>query len=499
MNIVLMLLVGAGALELLLYLIKQPRVRMVLAVFALLIGSFGAGALVMSWFNVWTVLFAALCMYHVVNVLRVVQRRMHEHYLWFATRRTGLLLFGMQAVVLACWWAWEVLRPTGHVVWTVVGLAQVIVAALLLLSVRRNITRMSWPGKQHHYTDAELPTVTVAIPARNETEDLQQCLQTVIASDYPKLEIIVLDDCSQMRRTPEIIKDFAHDGVRFIQGRDPADTWLPKNHAYRRLAEEASGAYLLFCGVDIQFEKHTIRELVTVMLERNKTMLSVLPLRRHDAYGRLSLVQAMRYWWELVPPRRLFKRPPVISSCWLITADALHKAGGFGAARRTILPEAYFARMTAKQDGYSFLRASADLGVASVKRVQQQRDTAIRMRYPQLHRRPENVALLSIAEALFLLAPFVLTILGFWVSIGIVAHACAFVATVLLVICYQMVVLGTHVNTWWFSFVGMPLMVVNDLAMLHYSMWKYEFSEVLWKGRNVCVPVMHVVPHLPEV
>jgi hypothetical protein len=30
-------------------------------------------------------------------------------------------------------------------------------------------------------------------------------------------------------------------------------------------------------------------------------------------------------------------------------------------------------------------------------------------------------------------------------------------------------------------------------------MYKYEFREVIWKERNVCVPVMHVTPHLPKI
>jgi len=40
--------------------------------------------------------------------------------------------------------------------------------------------------------------------------------------------------------------------------------------------------------------------------------------------------------------------------------------------------------------------------------------------------------------------------------------------------------------------------VLSDLFLINYSMWKYEFSDVDWKGRNVCIPVMHVVPTLPR-
>jgi len=73
--------------------------------------------------------------------------------------------------------------------------------------------------------------------------------------DYPKLEIIVLDDCSQNKHTPEIIRSFAHDGVRFIQGEHPKPTWLAKNQAYDRLAQESSGEFILFCGVDVRFSQ----------------------------------------------------------------------------------------------------------------------------------------------------------------------------------------------------------------------------------------------------
>jgi hypothetical protein len=43
----------------------------------------------------------------------------------------------------------------------------------------------------------------------------------------------------------------------------------------------------------------------------------------------------------------------------------------------------------------------------------------------------------------------------------------------------------------------MPAAVGLDILLLHTSMFDYEFGEVIWKGRNVCIPVMHVVPRLP--
>jgi hypothetical protein len=183
----------------------------------------------------------------------------------------------------------------------------------------------------------------------------------------------------------------------------------------------------------------------------------------------------------------------------MIKTAALNKMGGFKAVARSIVPEAYFARDLTKTDGYSFLRADTSLALTSNKQVAEQRETAVRTRYPQLHRRPEQVALVTLLEAFFLLLPFGMAIAGFWVSIGITAQVLAAIASVLLILTYQRVVLSTHVSNVAFSFVGQPFMILTDIALMHYSMWKYEFSTVEWKGRNVCVPVMHVIPHLPKI
>jgi hypothetical protein len=475
------------------------RARMVLAVAAVLIAGFGAGAVAMWRPNVFSVLIGIVNLFRAFNNIRIAEARMHDHYLHTVTRRTAIVFMAVQVVLLLGWIGWQHWHTTGYISWGLVGLAQLGVAAVLLVSTVRRMSRTSWPAKTPHYSDDELPTVTVAIPARNETEDLQACMLGIIASNYPKLEVIVLDDCSQNRRTPEIIRGFAHDGVRFIQGEEPKEIWLPKNQAYARLVSEASGDYILFCGVDIRFEPMAITQMVGTMLARKKRMLSILPERAAEARGSISLAQAMRYAWELVPPRRLFRRPPVLSSCWIIEKEALKETGGFEAVARSIVPEAHFAKELTKIDAYSFMRAGKNPGVTSVKAVAQQRDTAVRMRYPQMHRRPESVFFLAVTELLFLLGPFVLAIGGTWFHAGWVAVGAAALAAVILTVTYQIVGHVTKISGTLFGLVALPCMVAYDMAILHYSMWQYEFSEVDWKGRNICVPAMHVIPHLPKL
>jgi hypothetical protein len=502
MTIMVILLALGALLEVGLHGIRPLwRVRRTLVLIAAALTAFGSGGLLMWRPNIATGGLLLVSLYRLFNDVRIVKGRMHERYLLRTTRRTSFALLGWQMLIAACWLAWQAWPPyhVGHLIWTGIAGAQGVSALVLVISTVRSIRRTTWPAEVPHLSDSQLPTVSVAIPARNETDDLEACLQNLVASKYPKLEILVLDDCSQNKRTPEIIRGFAHDGVRFIQGEAPSDTWLPKNQAYQRLAQEASGEILLFCGVDVRFAPDSIRQLVSLMQGKHKQMMSIMPARSPEARGRFTFVQAMRYWWEIVPPRRLFHRPPVMSSCWLIARTALTAAGGFAAVTRSILPEAYFAKRTIEHDGYSFMRSSAALGVQSVKQSADQRSTAIRMRYPQLHRRPEWVLLLTCAELFFLVLPFVIAIGGFWLSVGAVVQAMATAASVLLIVSYVLLARATRVNMLWFALVALPFVVLTDVGLLQYSMRQYELATVEWRGRNVCIPVMHVVPHLPKL
>jgi glycosyl transferase family 2 len=499
MDVVLVLFAASALLEVLLSAGQALwRSRTLLAWCSLPLQAFYLGMLVGFRPNVFSMFIALLGLYRIFGLVRVIDGRTQEQYLRAANRRTTWVLLGSQGATLALWLAWDAWHNTGHWTWGVVAGVQLAVSLLLLGSTVRRLRRTAWPpAKRLHMADSDLPTISVAIPARNETEDLEACLQSLIASDYPKLEIVVLDDCSQTKRTPEIIRGFAHDGVRFVQGEEPSEAWLPKNQAYDKLLAECSGEYVLFCGVDVRFAPDSLRQLVAVLVRRKKEMLCVLPWRL-DGHG-TALAQAMRYWWELVPPRRLFRRPSVLSTCWIVRQELLKKSGGFAAVARSIVPEAHFARQALAGDRYSFMRASAASGIQSVKPAAEQRATAVRMRYPQMHRRPENVAIGAFLELAFLVFPFILALSGWAYSAGVAAEVLAALASLALVITFELMGRATRTTGRLFGLVALPLGVLYDVALLHYSMYRYEFTAVEWKGRNICVPAMHVIPYLPNI
>ncbi len=500
-KLALIILLVVSLIELAMWLSNFWQWRKGLAAVNIVSLSIATGLLVGARPAVWSFLILFISVYRVINLLRLIEGRTQADYLFYVARRSSGLLILAQLLVLAL----TGLFATYHiskVYWLdAILVLQVLTSVILLISTLRHLKTTRFPTINTHYTDKELPSLSVAIPARNETQDLEDCLNSLITSNYPKLEILVLDDCSQNKRTPGIIRDFAHAGVRFVEGKVPPDNYLAKTYAYEQLAEQASGDIILFCGVDTRFEIDTLKLMVETLLSRKKSMISFMPLNNIPGIGHFErlLVQPGRYAWELGLPRRWLKRPPVLSTCWLIKADTLSVAGGFKAVAHSVAVESYFARYCVNHDdSYSFIQGGSFAGLLSVKSFREQRATAIRTRYPQLHRRPELVGLLSLSQLVLIFLPFCEVIYALIVHSQILLSVS--LATVfLLSVFFSLIVTVTYRRFALRSLLLLPFAVIYDVGLLNYSMWQYEFREVIWKGRNVCLPVMHIVAGLPKL
>jgi glycosyltransferase involved in cell wall biosynthesis len=481
--------------------IVATRARRVIAVATILLLITSGVALIAFDRAVWTVIIDIFTIYRCINLWRLVSDRRKGDYLKHVSARSSLWLSCFQIALLITVYGLSRITHDVHELWYIALCIQLVTSLAILMTTIRQIQKTTPAEITSRYADRDLPTLSVLIPARNETEDLEACLQSLLASSYPKLEIIVLDDCSQNSRTPEIIRGFAHDGVRFIAGSVPPQQWLAKNYAYQQLADEANGELLMFCGVDMRFSEESLRALVETVLIRKKTMLSIVPRNRlaRATHTSALLIQPFRYAWELALPRRLFHRPAVLSSCWVISRSGLAAAGQFKAVSRSVSPERYLARFSANHDdGYSFLRSNEQIAATSTKNVAEQRETAIRTRYPGLHRRIELAALVSLAECSILILPYAAVIIGVaahnWTDVFLAVCSCIF-----LTVSYVRIIAVTYHRFLWRSLLLEPCAAAVDLGLLNYSLWKYEFSEVLWKGRNICIPVMRTIPRLPRL
>lgn len=497
MHVWLLLWVCVAALEALLYvfsessLLKSFVTRILFGgIVSVLVLAMALLLLHSNW-QLW-IAPALITPYRLINIARFMHNRLQRDRLRNASLNAHAWLVGAQILLFLVSRAIES-QPVMTLAGSIAAVQLLVVLGLLRSTMQTwEYAKPTTPAR--HYSDKELPSISVLIPARDETDELQRCLESIVSSDYPKFEVLVLDDCSQNRRTPEIIRSFAQQGVRFIQGEIPEEHWVAKNFACEQLRQQADGSLLLFVSADVRFEPSTIRAMVEHTLEGNKEMLSVLPSRSKEDRLHFSLLQPMRYYWELCLPRRMFKRPPVLNTCWLISAERLEQYGGFSSVKQSVAPETHFARKSVISDGYSFVRSNANLAVFRAKDPATQYETTVRMRYPQLHRRLELVAVTSIFELVFIAGPFFGLGLSLFLPHTLAFASVWFAAVLATEIMFYYVSVETRLNTMIAAIISAPIAILVDIYMLHVSLLRYEFGDVDWKGRNVCIPVMRVEP-----
>lgn len=367
----------------------------------------------------------------------------------------------------------------------------VVVAARLAKSYRlfKAPKRVSNLGQ-----DVDLPSVTVCIPARNEQHALTDCIERVLASTYQKLEIIVFDDVSG-DDTSALIKSFASEGVRFIQGKDLPEGWLGKNHALSELLGEASGTYVLFMDVDTRLSPDAIENMVRYALSTSATMVSVLP-RREDGWRFSVVASPLRYYWELILHRKLW--PAAASSTWMIRRKVLKEHfSGFEQYKDDVQPEVKIATKLAESGQYRFIVSGADFGVSIEKKWRSQLLTSIRLLFPLLGK-DIAVTILVLADLLLLLMPFAiliwliltlfgaspltsLTISGSMTFVYIYASVNALMSIIL----YSSYTRRVWRRGWWVGALLWPLLLIQELVLVVVSVVQYKRRTINWKGRTI--------------
>lgn len=101
---------------------------------------------------------------------------------------------------------------------------------------------------------ADWPTVSIIVPARDEEAKIDAAMHSKLAIDYPRLEIIAVDDRSQ-DATGVLLDRLAAENPKLnvVHLDTLAEGWLGKSHAMHVAATRATGDYLLFTDADVFF------------------------------------------------------------------------------------------------------------------------------------------------------------------------------------------------------------------------------------------------------
>ncbi len=105
-------------------------------------------------------------------------------------------------------------------------------------------------------TPSKTPLVTVAVCTRDRAADLDRCLTSLIALDYPALDLIVVDNAPATDATRRLCED-RFPAVRYVLEPRPGLDW-----ARNRAILEARGEIIAFADDDVVVDRHWASVLV---------------------------------------------------------------------------------------------------------------------------------------------------------------------------------------------------------------------------------------------
>lgn len=162
------------------------------------------------------------------------------------------------------------------------------------LSAMRGLVSLEQLGEARAPEPESWPKLSVLVPACNEAGTLGQALETLLAQDYPALEIVLVNDRST-DSTGQVVDELA--------GRDPRITavhvselppkWLGKVHALSRGYERSRGELVLFTDADVHYQKpDVLRRAVALAVARRLDHVCCLPDLRSGSFWQAAAVDA---------------------------------------------------------------------------------------------------------------------------------------------------------------------------------------------------------------
>jgi chlorobactene glucosyltransferase len=140
--------------------------------------------------------------------------------------------------------------------------------------------------RPHRTPAGARPFVSIIVPARNEAAQVAACVKSLLAQDYPRLEVIAIDDCSE-DGTGTILRRLAREDDRLVvvDGEPPPPRRMGKAHAIARAYPRARGEWLLFTDADTVHAPWLLSAVVDRLEASPAALVTVFGRQRHPTSG----------------------------------------------------------------------------------------------------------------------------------------------------------------------------------------------------------------------
>jgi GT2 family glycosyltransferase len=186
------------------------------------------------------------------------------------------------------------------------------------------------------------PPLSIVVAARNEEKAIGPALSSLLASDYPDLEILVVDDRSTDGTAMVLARLAAvHSRLHVLPIATLPPGWLGKTHALATGAAAARGDWILFTDADVHFGPRALRLAMGYAVSEDLDHLVVAPALVLTHIWERVLVATFRVCFnQAIQPWRA--RDPESPSALglgafnLVRRSAYERAGGHGAVRLAV-------------------------------------------------------------------------------------------------------------------------------------------------------------------
>jgi chlorobactene glucosyltransferase len=202
------------------------------------------------------------------------------------------------------------------------------------------------------------PLVSILIPARNEEQNIERCLDSLRNQDYVNYEILVIDDNST-DNTLGILQRIAREDkrVRVFSGKPLPEDWFGKSYAMQQLSGEAKGEIFVFTDADTVHNPTCISWTVSNMQNSKADFISGYTKQKLLTFGEAITVPLMYFLTTIVVPLFLnrYTRQSFFSAAIgqfiAVNREAFEKVGGYTTIRNKPVEDMYLARLF-KRQGY---------------------------------------------------------------------------------------------------------------------------------------------------
>lgn len=338
------------------------------------------------------------------------------------------------------------------------------------------------PNLNNSFPVDEEPLVSVLVPARNEEENIRNCVTNIAAQDYPNLEIVVLDDESE-DGTPKILSELSsqHKNLTIIKGGKLREGWLGKNWACAQLAEKAAGRYMLFIDADVEIERETVSGAVRLMTRKRLSMLSIFPTQIIRSLGEWLTVPSMKWLLLTFLPLRFVyaskNRSFAAANGQFIMFDRreYRRLGGHEAVKSEIVEDMEFIRIF-KEEGQPVMTGigSDKVFCRMYRSITEGIDGFSKNFFPGFGiPSPLFVSLLALLAFLYF-SPFILA----WY------YPILFTAVALIIFQKLLISLIGRVNIF-LNLLLHPLQIIIMVIIGFISIYRSKKKSNVWKGRSV--------------